>query len=88
MDDVAEKIISILKSNMQDQPEAELTEASVLTELGIESLDFAVIIFDMEDTFGIEIPFDASESADDFKTIGDIVNIVKKLQAEKNSATA
>ncbi len=87
MDDVAQKVISILKSNMAE-PDVELTETSNLADLGIESLDFAVIIFDMEDTFGIEIPFDASENADDFKTIGDIVNIVKKLQAEKNSASA
>ena len=83
MDDVAEKIISILKKNMKSEPESALTEDTELASLDIESLDLAVIVFDIEDSFGIEIPFDASENADDFKTIGSIVESVKKMQAEK-----
>ena len=85
MDDVAEKIISILKKNMKTQPENEITEATELKDLDIESLDLAVIVFDIEDSFGIEIPFDASENADDFKTIGSIVDSVKKMMAEKTA---
>ena len=88
MDDVAEKIISILKKNMKSQPEGPITENTALSDLDIESLDLAVIVFDIEDTFGIEIPFDASENADDFKTIGSIVDSVKKMQAEKDGASA
>ncbi len=88
MDDTAEKIISILKKNMKSQPETEINESTQLADLDIESLDLAVIVFDIEDAFGIEIPFDASENADDFKTIGSIVESVKKMQAEKDGASA
>jgi len=55
MDDVAEKIIAILRKNMRD-PNKEITLDTKLTDLEIESLDLAVIVFDIEDTFGIQIP--------------------------------
>jgi len=44
MDDVAEKIIAILRKNMRD-PNKEITLETKLTDLEIESLDLAVIVF-------------------------------------------
>jgi acyl carrier protein len=55
MDEVATKIIEILRKNMKD-PSKEVTLETPLSDLEIESLDLAVIVFDIEDTFGIEIP--------------------------------
>ena len=66
MDDVAEKIIAILRKNMRDQ-EKEITLDTKLTDLEIESLDLAVIVFDIEDTFGIQIPYNANEEVSGFR---------------------
>jgi acyl carrier protein/nodulation protein F len=59
MDDVATKIIDILKKHMKE-PRDDISLSTELSDLKIESLDLAMIVFDIEDTFGIEIPYNAN----------------------------
>jgi acyl carrier protein len=87
MDDVANKIITILKKNMKEPPETVSLDTK-LSDLEIESLDLAVIVFDIEDTFGIQIPYNANEEVQDFATVGSVVDRVKALIAEKGTAGA
>ena len=91
MDEVATKIVEILKKNMKEPPES-ISMDSPLSELDIESLDLAVIVFDIEDTFGIEIPYNANEDnnemAGDFQTVGSVVEKVKEIIAETKGASA
>ena len=82
MDDVADKIIAILKKNMKEPPET-ISLDTKLSDLEIESLDLAVIVFDIEDTFGIQIPYNANEEMTDFSTVGSVVDRVKALISEK-----
>ena len=81
MDEVATKIIDILKKHMKE-PRDDIGLDTALTDLKIESLDLAMIVFDIEDTFGIEIPYNANEEASDFKTVGSVVERVRALIAE------
>jgi nodulation protein F len=78
MDDVATKIIEILKKHMKE-PMDKIELSTALTDLKIESLDLAMIVFDIEDTFGVEIPYNANEEADNFKTVGAVVEKVRGL---------
>ena len=78
MDDVATKIVGILKKNMKEPPETIALDTK-LSDLDIESLDLAVIVFDIEDTFGIQIPYNANEEMQDFATVGSVVDRVKSL---------
>jgi acyl carrier protein len=87
MDDVANKIITILKKNMKEPPETVSLDTK-LSDLEIESLDLAVIVFDIEDTFAIQIPYNANEEVQDFATVGSVVDRVKALIAEKGTAGA
>ena len=57
-----------------------------MTDLKIESLDLAMIVFDIEDTFGIEIPYNANEEVADFKTVGSVVDRVRALIASSGAA--
>lgn len=82
MEDVANKIIEILKKNMKDPPET-ISLDTQLTDLEIESLDLAVIVFDIEDAFGIQIPYNANEEMTDFATVGSVVERVQALVNEK-----
>lgn len=86
MDDVASKIVEILKKNMKEPPETIPLETP-LADLDIESLDLAVIVFDIEDTFGIEIPYNANEEVEDFATVASVVDKVKSIISE-SGATA
>lgn len=85
MDEVATKIIEILKKHMKE-PRDDIGLQTALTDLKIESLDLAMIVFDIEDTFGIEIPYNANEDVEDFKTVGSVVDRVKSLMAEGPAA--
>jgi len=87
MDDVAEKIIAILRKNMRN-PEKEITLDTKLADLEIESLDLAVIVFDIEDTFGIQIPYNANEEVVDFATVGSVVDRVKAVLAAEQASSA
>ena len=86
MDDVATKIIEILKKHMKE-PRDDITRDTPLADLNIESLDLAMIVFDIEDTFGIEIPYNANEDVEDFKTVGSVVDRVTSLVAETSGTT-
>lgn len=87
MDDVSTKIIEILKKHMKE-PRDDISASTALTDLKIESLDLAMIVFDIEDTFGIEIPYNANEDVEDFKTVGSVVERVKSLMAGNAAAKA
>lgn len=85
MGEVADKIIDILNKNMREPP-ANISPETSIHELDIESLDLAVIVFDIEDTFGIEIPYNANEDVEDFATVGSIVGKVEELIAKSRAA--
>ncbi|MEZ5907495.1 MAG: acyl carrier protein [Hyphomicrobiaceae bacterium] len=87
MDDVATKIIDILKKHMKE-PKDDISLTTALSDLKIESLDLAMIVFDIEDTFGIEIPYNANEEVEDFKTVGSVVDRVKSLVAASGATGA
>jgi acyl carrier protein/nodulation protein F len=82
MDEVATKIIEILKRHMKE-PTEDVGLETPLGELAIESLDLAMIVFDIEDSFGIEIPYNANEETMDFKTVGSVVDRVRALVEAK-----
>lgn len=50
------------------------TETSMIKDLGADSLDAVEIIMALEDEFGISVP---DEEAENFKSIGDIVNYIE-----------
>jgi len=87
MDEVATKIVGILKKNMKEPPET-ISLDTKLSDLEIESLDLAVIVFDIEDTFGIQIPYNANEEVQDFATVGSVVERVRSLVEDKGAAGA
>jgi nodulation protein F len=81
MADVASDVIAIIRKKVPgDRDEIKLTDK--LTDLGLESIDALEMIFDLEEKFGIQIPYNANSAATDFATVGDIVNAIQRLVAE------
>jgi acyl carrier protein len=81
--DIASKIFDIVAKEKRLDRET-LNLDTKLEDIEIESVDLVEIIFAIEDEFDIDIPQDES----DFKleTMGDIVDGVKRLIAEKQGA--
>jgi acyl carrier protein len=55
---------------------ATINRGSLLTALGITSLDAISIVYDIEEQFGIEVP---NEALQGLQTVGDIVDSLTRL---------
>lgn len=80
MVDVTKDVLAILASKINgDHKVIELTDR--LDELGLESIAAIEMIFDLEEKFNIEIPYNANDSRPDFRTAGDVVRAVQEVVA-------
>lgn len=77
MAEMDERILEIIRRHMP-QGDTPLSAETPLEDLEIESLDLVEIIFEIEDTFDIEIPYNANEE-NEFTTVGQIVDRVKAI---------
>ena len=76
-----ERVKTIVAKQLDMDPSS-LTETTDLQEAGFESLDVIEMIFNLEDAFKIDIPFNANENdSSNLKTVGDIVRMVETIQA-------
>lgn len=83
--DISQKVIEIIAEQAMLEP-SDVTLDSTLEGLGIDSLGLVESIFAIEETFDINVPFNANDpSASDFdiSDVKSIVEGVKSLLAEK-----
>jgi acyl carrier protein len=86
MSDVARDVIAIIANKKRvDKPTVELSDR--LEDLGLESLDAVEMIFDLEEKFDIQIPYNANTNnpRTEFDTVADVVRAIENLVAKKNS---
>jgi acyl carrier protein len=86
MSDVASDVIAIIaKKKRVEKPNVDVSDR--LEDLGLESLDSVEMIFDLEEKFDIQIPYNANTNnpRTEFDTVGDVVKAVEALVAQKKS---
>ncbi len=86
MSDVASDVVAIIATKKRvEKPTVELSDR--LEDLGLESLDAVEMIFDLEEKFDIQIPYNANTKnpRTEFETVGDVVRAIETLVAEKKS---
>lgn len=72
-----------------DVPVSELTPEKTFDDLGIDSLDFAEIVFEIEEKAGIKAQGDLIEIRNRIHCLGDVVKLGEELLRQKHdSATA
>jgi acyl carrier protein len=84
--DVTGDVIAIIaKKQRVEKPKVDVSDR--LEDLGLESLDAVEMIFDLEEKFDIQIPYNANTNnpRTEFETVGDVVKAVQKLVDEKKS---
>ena len=86
MTDLAGDVIAIIAKRTPGQRD-DLNLTDKLAELGIESIDAIDMIFDLEERFGVEIPYNANSAQTDFATVGDIVRAIEQIVARKAAST-
>ena len=71
--DIESKVIAFIKEAVHQENPIEITGATTFTDLGLDSMDVAQLLFEAEDAFGIS--FDMEKAAD-ITCIGDIANYI------------
>jgi acyl carrier protein len=80
MTDVSEKVARILIEKLGIAESEINPEANFIKDLGIDSLDYAEIVMDFEQTFDIRIPDDDAEK---LSTIGSAIHYIEAKLNEK-----
>jgi acyl carrier protein len=82
MVDVTADVIAIITKKIPgEKKEIQLTDN--LQALGLESIDALEMIFDLEEKFGIQIPYNANSAATDFSKVGDVVKAIQGIVDQK-----
>jgi len=83
MSDIDAGLLEIIKDHAVGLT-SEPTRDTLITDLGIDSFSIVEIIYEVEEKLGIEVPFNANENPlGDMKTVGDLVDAVKKLAGKE-----
>jgi len=77
--EIQEKIVAILARHTSLERSAFAPGKDLKLDLGLDSLDLAEIVYEMEETFGISI---SDESAEKIQKISDTVDFVHEKMAE------
>jgi acyl carrier protein len=75
MQDIQERVGKILIDKLGIAESEILPDANLVKDLGIDSLDYAEIVMDFEQTFDIKIPDDDAEK---LATIGSAVKYIEE----------
>ena len=83
MSDVTNDVIANIRKKMRvEKPSIEMTDR--LDDLGLESLDAVEMIFDLEEKFDIQIPYNANNPRTEFNTVGDVVRAIQEIVNKKS----
>ncbi len=71
---IFEKVKEILIDQLDAEDEKVTLEASIVDDLGADSLDLVDLVMSLEEEFDVEIP---DEQVENIKTVGDIVKYIE-----------
>ena len=71
---IFDKVKEILMDQLDVEEEKVTMEASIVDDLGADSLDLVDMVMSLEEEFDVEIPYDQVEN---IKTVGDIVKYIE-----------
>ena len=77
--EIQEKLVTILAKHTSADRSKLTPNKDLKLDLGLDSLDVAEIVFEMEETFGIHIP---DESAERIQKISDTVDFIQEKMTE------
>ena len=77
---VFDKIRDIIVDQLDASADDVTAEASIIDDLGADSLDVVDLISSVDDEFDVEIP---DEEVENIKTVGDIVSYIESATSEE-----
>lgn len=83
MDNVAADVIAIIAMRLPVE-KRNLDAADRLEDLGINSFGAVELIFDLEEKFDIQIPYNSNDARLEFETVGNVIDAIKKQVGGKS----
>jgi acyl carrier protein len=84
MSDTAQQVVAIV-TKWADAGGRTIELNDKLSDIGLKSLSTVDMIFDLEEKFNIQIPFNANDpAAAQFETVGDVVRAIENLTGSKS----
>lgn len=85
MTDMEQALLDIIRSHAVGLT-GELTRATPIANLGIDSFAVVEIIYEVEEKLGVEVPFNANQNPfGEMKTVGDLLDALAKLMTVKKA---
>ena len=78
MDNVTRDVVEIIAKKVTPKGR-ELKLDDRLDELGLDLFAAVEMIFDLEEKFDIQIPYNSNDARLEFQTVGEIAEAIKKL---------
>ena len=78
MDNVTRDVVEIVAKKVTPKGR-EVKVDDRLDELGLDSFAAVEMIFDLEEKFDIQIPYNSNDARLEFQTVGEIAEAIKKL---------
>jgi acyl carrier protein len=85
MTDVTPDVVAIIAKKVPEERRGAMQPTDKLQDLGIESIDALEMIFDIEEKFGVQVPYNANDATSEFSTVADVAAAVQKLVDQKAS---
>jgi len=81
MTDITADVVAIIAKKLPpDKRNLQMTDR--LDEIGIDSLMGVELMFDLEEKFDIQIPFNANDAKLEYETVGEVVEAIKKITGQ------
>jgi acyl carrier protein len=88
---MGETMTDVLRGVIAEQAHLDpsvITPESVLSELGVTSLDLVEIIMTIEDKYDVTIPVNAVEAWNSYKTVANLIELGRSLGLEGRGSGA
>jgi len=79
------QIIDIIAEYLDVNPD-ELLDYKTLVDVNIDSLDFAEIMFEIEEKFDVEIMFEMQSHKNEIGNLGDVVRLIETLIVKQKAS--
>ncbi len=81
---IAERVCAQIAEQLGVKPEQVVPEASLIDDLGADSLDAVELVMAIEEEFGLEIP---DEEAEQLQRVGEVIQYVERRVPSQIPAT-
>ena len=78
MDDVTGDVVAIIAKKLPPDKSAKLQLTRPARRAGPSTVAAVEMIFDLEEKFDIQIPYNSNDSRLEFETVGEIADAIKK----------